>query len=65
MSNWRPNTTDQQLLIEGIASQIRRADANGALPWWHLIGEEERERYRSKARNHIDQVGWNERHERF
>ena len=52
--------SEQERLIEGIASQIRRTDAKrGPLAWWHLIGEAERERYRAKARNHIAQVGWN------
>ena len=52
-------TTDERArLIEGIASQMRRADAGKTIPWWHLTDEAERELYRAKARNHIKQVGW-------
>ena len=50
--------TDKERLIDGIAAQMRRADSDEPLPWWHQISEEARERWRSKARSHIDQLGW-------
>ncbi len=48
----------QELLLEGIASQIRKVDNPQTIVWWHLVTEEERDYYRSKALNHIEQVGW-------
>lgn len=63
----RDKTTDEitradvirDLMIEGIASQMRRGDGPpGPLPWWHLLDEEERDHWRCKALAHIEQVGW-------
>ncbi len=48
----------RDLMIEGIASQMRRGDAPpGPLTWWHLLDEVERDRWRRKAIAHIEQVG--------
>ncbi len=57
-TNDEPERSVRDLMIEGIASQMRRNEEAGHLAWWHLIDEEERNRWRRKARSHIEQVGW-------
>lgn len=54
MEKPRGTDRDPNLMIEGVASQMRRTDAPlGPIPWWDLAGTAERERYRAKARNHL------------